>query len=67
MYVICILMVTMLDINGQRDYLDSLEGKLLKQTELSIVGNFSGDAKRKGLSGDYSEVLVPKTSCEVSK
>ena len=67
MYIWCFIVVTMIGADGRKDYIDNLEGRLISQTELNLVGDFSGDAKRKGLSGDYYHVLVPKTSCERSR
>ncbi len=65
MYFLCAIAVTFISATGNRtDFVDELEGRLISQTEFNIVADFSGHAKVKGLTGDYSNVLVPKAECK---
>lgn len=68
MHVICMVMVTFINGNGvQVDEMRELNGKLIRQTEMSIVADFSWHAKFKEFIGNYSLVTVPKSNCRVDK
>lgn len=63
MFVQCLITVTF--FLGKIGFIqnEQVRGKILSSNEYNLLVDFSEDAKKKSLYGDYSKVLVNKNKC----